>query len=166
MKKIKHLIYFAIVGTIFTSCAKDGATGPAGPAGNANVTSDTFSIPTWSTYSYCYYYDFYSSKLTHDIINTGLVETYLSNDGGTNYISLPQIFHDAVDYWMRVRTEYDLVELQWWYDGSGIGVSPNTYFGDTCKIKAVYIPASVRGNHPNVNWSNYKEMEEAISHNQ
>jgi hypothetical protein len=164
MKKIKLLIYLAIAGAIFTSCTKDG---PAGPEGNANVTSDTFSIPAWSTYSYCYYYDFYTSKLTHDIANSGAVETYLSTDGGNNYITLPQIFYDTVNYWMRVRTEYDLVELQWWYNGSGnIGVSPNTYFGATCMVKAVYISASMRQNHPKVNWSNYQEMEQAISHNQ
>jgi len=82
---------YLLIITLFTcllSCKKTDTT-PT-PAGDANVQSQLFNINNsdWSYVNNVYSYTLYTSLITDNVLNTGAVQLYITQDG-VNYIALP-----------------------------------------------------------------------------
>ncbi|MBK6642122.1 MAG: hypothetical protein IPG39_13305 [Bacteroidetes bacterium] len=58
---------------------------------------------------------------------------------------------------MNYLTETDLIQIQWWFNGAGIGSNPNTYFSAISMFKVVVIPPRLV--NPKINLNNYEDVK-------
>jgi len=171
MKKLKSIILgLILLGslTIWNSCKKDDNTEyqPKGAYGNANVTSQTYTVSSWSATSSMFYVHFNTANLTADVQNNGAVMAYLSINDGTNWNALPCNFYSSSNhYTMSFLTAIQLVEVRW-TNANGIaytGSDPNSMFGVTCKIKIVIIAQAAWLAHPDVDLKNFEEVKSTFN---
>ncbi len=161
MKKIVFMMLAASV-LVFTGCTKVGPPGPQGPQGpagydgNANVIgSDPFTVSSWSYDGTlkAYTATFSSPDITPDIVDYGSVSIF--KEYNTNvWTNLPDLNDGAA-------TVYDF------YDGGFTiyvqnldGSAPA--FPGTVTFRTVVISSSLRDANPNTDWTNYKEVMQAI----
>ena len=165
---------FAIIVLMFTSCAKDGATGPAGPAGtngtngtngNANVTgSNTVTLNNWTS-EYDDGIEFVFSKtitwsgITQAIVDKGAVMVYAGDVG--EWVALPyaETGSDFSTTFVFVFTTGTVTIYAMGYDDSG-SPSPSDFDGTVVRIVA--IAASNRAANPDVNLNDYNAVKKAF----
>jgi hypothetical protein len=155
------MLIIAAGAILLTQCKKDGATGPAGPAGaigNANVTQQTFTVSTWSSY-----YGVWQKPLIIPALNSkallGEVEVFYSTGSQPGvWNPLPATFNQGGISLFDFNTRIDTLTLT--FDDGG-GNPPNTFFpgGATMQVNVVIIPPAMR--KPNVNHHNYSEVQAA-----
>jgi hypothetical protein len=167
MKTTKLILAIAIT-SLFFSCGKDGATGPQGPSGmngNANVQGASGSVTSWNNNGTIYYTTFTDGALTSAVQSTGAVEVFLSTDNASTWKALPFTEVSGTDYIMLYHTSVGSIEIDWIYNGAGLGSDPNTYYSATCQFKIVCIASSIIKQHPNTNWTNYNEVMQILTEN-
>ncbi|MBK8873544.1 MAG: hypothetical protein IPN13_06305 [Bacteroidetes bacterium] len=163
MKRSKLSYLITVIIVIFSGCAKDGETGPQGPAGanglngNANVTAETFTVSSWSSNSYVWYANLNVASLSQLAQNNGAVQVFYSANNGTTWVALPWTVVGSTNYFMNYLTETDLIQIQWWFNGAGIGSNPNTYFSAISMFKVVVIPPRLV--NPKINLNNYEDVK-------
>lgn len=171
MKKLMSIIWgLILLGSLTTwnSCKKDDNNEyqPKGNYGNANVTSQTFTVATWSATSSMFYTHLNVSNLTADVQNKGAVMAYFSINDGTNWNALPCTFYSSSNhYTMSFLTAINLVEVRW-TNANGIaytGNDPNTMYGAICKIKIVLIEPAAWLAHPDVDLKNFEEVKSTFN---
>ena len=151
-------------GLIFSSCSKDGATGPQGPAGTngaANISvKNVYATPNnWVADGNGGWYNVVtnSSFGTGIDLTKGSVSLFLSNDN-TNWQALP--FVGYMNGQADVNYTFNATTITVFYDAqTGVASiaqpSIDTYF------KAVIIPPAMV--KPNVNPHNYAEVKAAYN---
>lgn len=132
----------------FVAGCKKGETGPTGPAGangtngNANVTSQVFSVSSWTDAGsgYMWYTNLTVPALTATVQDQGTVELFLSTDNGQHWKALPfTSFGNAPNANMVFETSINNVKIEW-YEGFGNSINdPNAALG-ACQFKVVVIP--------------------------
>lgn len=159
MKNTKTILMCLMALSLF-GCKKDddSAYQPKGNYGNANINSMTFTVNSWNSSSWCYFYDIPVSTLTQMVQDQGAVSVYISIDNGSDWVALPYTSVNTIDYFMEYLTFTGTVEVQWIYNGNGIGTNPNSYFGSSCMFKIVTVSPAGRLANPDLNWKNYSEV--------
>lgn len=173
MKNFKNFFLLIISAAVLTlaGCAKDGETGPAGKDGanglngNANVQHFSFSINPgdWSTYGtpgntgHGLYYERNIPEITQDIIDNGLVKTYILTGG--YQIALPTII-----YTPSYQIQY--------FDASSVGtleidlllsnLATPTVSG-SFSFKCIIIDGTVRAMNPDIDWNNYNQVKSRLN---
>lgn len=156
MKKALQAILIIMVTSVITisSCKK----GEDGKPGNANVTSKTFSVPTWSSNSTRWYASLSVPEITTSNISTAAIQVYFSTDN-TSWIALPNTVMASTNYFMGYITAANIVEITWDYNGFGIGDSPNTLYSATSLFKVVVIPPAAITANPDLDLNNYDKVK-------
>jgi len=170
MKKLMKIILgLILLGSLTTwnGCKKDDTEyQPKGSYGNANVTSQTFTVSSWSNTSSMFYSHFTVANLTAGVQSGGAVMAYLSINDGTDWDALPTTFYSSSNhYTMGFLTATQLVEVRW-TNTNGIAYSgndPNSMFGATCKFKIVVIAPAAWLAHPDVDLKNYEEVKSTFN---
>ncbi len=161
--KNTHKIYAMVIAitSLFSNCqkAKDGAPGKDG---SANVSSIVYTITSWSSNSSKYYTVLSVPSITADNINTASVQAYFSTIDNS-WLAMPFTKVASTDYYMGYTSSVGVVQINWDYNGLGIGDDPNTFYGvSSCKFKVVVIPPAILKQYPTVNMNNYSEVKEAF----
>jgi hypothetical protein len=165
MKRIIQLLIILFLGiaTFLTNGCKKGNTGPAGeqgPAGSANVTSDTYTVNSWSWSSPNHYTNLSVPAITSTNVNSAAVMVYFKGNA-TAWSALPYTQYDSpYDYFMGFNVSTGAVQVTWFYDYSlSSGSNPNTYYGTNVQLKVVVIPPSMV--RKDVNTKNYNDVKQA-----
>lgn len=149
MKTSNALLLF-VSFLIFASCSKD-------KYGNTDISSDTYTT-TWIFQDPSYYCDISVPEITQDIVDNGAVFVYMSNgnggwtalpytvpiDGTYSSTFTPVHYTGGVKIW---KTDTDLVTLD----------------PGTSTFKVVVVSKHGLAKRPNVNWVDYKEVENEIN---
>lgn len=166
---MKKLLYLFVGSLLLTSCAKDGEDGKQGPAGNANVHSFDFSVTpgdwltsgTAGSVDHAKYVELTVPEVTQDIIDNGMVVTYIELAG--YYIqmptSLPASSTVAVNFFTAFKTGIVEVDLQL----SNLQ-TPNTASANYT-FKVVVADGVARVTHPEVNWHDINQVKEVFNLN-
>lgn len=161
MKRLKQFCLVLIIGAIAITIdgCKKGKDGEPGKDGSSNVTSYTYSIPSWTNGPSFWYTDLNVPELTSSNINTASVQVYFGTVSNT-WTAMPFTQYATINYWMNFVTTIGNIDVQWWYNGAGTGSSPVSYYsGLTSQFKVVIIPPSMMVANPDVNWKNYEEVK-------
>lgn len=160
MKKTLQIIALILLVTI-GSCKK-GKDGEPGKDGSSNVTTRTFSVPTWASNSSRWYTQLSFPELTTDNINSASVQVYWSTVNDT-WVALPYTYiGTANNYFMGFATMVNMVEIRWDCNSMvSIGSSPNSVLGAIVQIKVVVIPPAQK--KLDVNHNNYIEVKSAYN---
>lgn len=173
--KLNFIMLFACVGLLI-SCAKDGDTGPAGPAGATGATgpqgpgatsqnilfaaSDWVHLGTVGQSGEGWQIVKGASIITADIIATGAIYAYATNDttsSATNY-PLPK-----TEVWSTYTRAWDvffsLGTVTYQVHDSNHS-TPNP--GGPSYLKIVVVPASHRPLLENVDVSDYSQVKKAL----
>lgn len=159
MKNTKTILMCLMALSLF-GCKKDddSAYQPKGNYGNDLITSQTFSVNSWSSDSWQYYIGLNVPSLTTAVQNNGAVQVYFSIDYGTTWIGLPWTDVNTVDYFMEYIYQTNYVEVKWIYNGAGIGTNPNAYYNSTIQVKVVTLSPAGRLANPDLDLKNYSEV--------
>lgn len=171
MKKITLFLNVCLMACVimFSSCAKDGETGPQGPAGpqgaqgpqgNANVKSDLAMVSNWI-------YDSNSAKwvatiidnnITQEIADRGMVMVYLVESGSN--IALPVTLYPSGTYSRTINYFYSQQQVT-----INIGDSDKIQPGHpgTVTFRVVKIAPAARKANPNVDWTDYNQVKKCLN---
>lgn len=157
MKKVLPaiLIIIVAVSTLSISSCKKGKDGKPG---NANVTAKTFSVPTWSSNSTRWYISLSVPEITSDNISSAAVQVYFSIDN-SSWTALPNTVVASTNYFMGYITAVSTVQVNWDYNGIGIGSSPNSFYSATSLFKVVVIPPAAIAANPDLDLNNYNKVK-------
>ncbi|HXB12325.1 MAG TPA: collagen-like protein [Bacteroidia bacterium] len=166
MKTLKVLAIVFGITFLYSSCAKDGATGPAGPSGTNGtngaagatgptgpsivVVTDSFYLASasWLLYASNSYSNSYSNaNITSPIVNKGSVEAFVFDAISGQWFSLDDVVAGGSGY--RYAYKAGTITL---YADNFVSSPKNESF------KAVLIPGSVIRKHPNTNWKDYGQV--------
>ncbi|MES2141103.1 MAG: hypothetical protein V4511_15460 [Bacteroidota bacterium] len=155
MKKNLQIVSLIMVLTTMSviSCKKGNEAGPT-----VTVTSKTYSVPTWSSSSTRWYTQLSVPELTSGNINTAAVQVYFGLDN-TNWTALPNTVVSSTNYFMGYMTTVGTVQVNWDYNGIGIGSSPNTFYSATSLFKVVVIPPAAIVANPDLDLNNYNTVK-------
>ncbi len=150
MKFIKPLS-IALILLLFTACEKEG---PRGPEGNANVLSGTYTISNWSYSEPSFVGDFIVPDISEDIIQNGATLVYVETGEGT-FSQLPLTFYQSDSYStsLEVITMLQRVQIIWTDSDLTTPLLP-----PALNFNVVTIAASTRLAHPELDFSNYKDI--------
>lgn len=170
MKTIKLISLTFIVLLLFSNCKKEtgpkgdtGPAGPAGPAGSSGIKNDqvftfTTSTSSWNAINWPYNYletTFSITAITNAVLTTGDVHVYTSDNGGTSWTALPYSFITS-QYSYIIKSGQVLIDIT-----MTNGNMPTAPGAQVYKI-VVFPPAFVK-QHPDINYSNYNEVENYIN---
>lgn len=172
------LISFLAMGSILSGCGKDGdigpqgpvgpqgatgapgATGPTGATGSANVIySPWITLPKGELIDNLWYFDIPVTQLTPDIVNNGVVLTYI----GAPNTSFALPFTEAnskgegVSYFTSVHANEKKITLH----VRAVGTIPSNWASRVMAVQFRYviIPGAVKtAINPNVNLKDYNEV--------
>jgi hypothetical protein len=178
MKTIKSLVLVFGMAFLYSSCAKDGATGPAGPTGptggggatgaagatgpmgNANVkdTVITLTAASW-TASANYDFDVVSvPQITAPFLATGEIFVFFSSNSGVQWDPLIYTTLNPGGYTLDYYVNPGNLGLYF-----GPAANPNTFFSAaTLQFRLVFVTNQGIKQHPNTNWRNYSEVKAII----
>lgn len=167
------------MGSILSSCGKDGdigpagptgpqgangtpgATGPTGPIGSANVIySPWITLPKGVLIDNLWYFDIAIPQLTPDMVNNGALMAYI---GISNY-TFPLPFTegkpngDGVSYF----TNWDANQKKLTLHVRAIGTIPSNWatWMPAIQLRYVIIPGAVKtAMNPDVNLKDYNEVQ-------
>lgn len=150
MKFLKPLSIVLIL-LLFTAFEKEG---PRGPEGNANVLSGTYIISNWSYSEPSFVGDITVPDITQDIIQNGAILVYIETGEGT-FSQLPLTFYQSDNYStsLEVVTALQKVHIIWTDSDLATPLLP-----PALNFKVVTIAASTRLAHPELDFSNYKDV--------
>lgn len=154
MKKALQALLITISVINIYSCKKGDEAKP----GNANVVSQTFSVPTWSSNSGKWYALLPVPEITSSNINSAAVQVYFSKDN-SSWTALPNTEVASTNYFMGYITSVGSVEITWIYNGVGIGSSPNSFYSATSLFKVVVIPPAAITANPDLDLNNYNKVK-------
>ena len=177
-KLLGMFIGILAMGTILSSCGKDGdigpagpqgatgapgATGPAGPTGpvgSANVIySPWITIPKGVHVDNLWYHDIPTPQLTADLVNNGVLISYIGFQN--NAFTLPFVEGDTNGNGISYFTNYDANQKKIVLHVRPIGQIPSNWAGRifTAQFRYVFIPGAVKtAMNPNVNLKDYNEV--------
>lgn len=153
-KLLVIIMFMAMSAIMVTSCKK----GDDGKPGNANVTSHTFSVPTWSSNSTRWYITMSVPEITTGNNSSASIQVYFSIDNNS-WVALPNTVVASSNYFMGYITSAGIVEVTWDYNGVGIGSSPNTFYSATSLFKVVVIPPATIVANPDLDLNNYNKVK-------
>ena len=171
MKTIKSLVLVMAMAFLYSSCAKDGATGPAGPAGptgaagaagamgNANVKDSTFIVmpASWGSVSAYEFVSISDPQITAAIASQGSVTVFWGTNG-TSWDVLNWTSENPVGYVLDYN--YTTGTIAFYFSGGG---NPNSAFGGTqTYFKVICTSSQVMKQHPNTNWKDYAQVKAII----
>ncbi|HXD94878.1 MAG TPA: hypothetical protein VNX01_16840 [Bacteroidia bacterium] len=97
---MKTLATSIIAAALFFSGCKKGDTGPAGSTGangSANITTQTYTVTSWTSQNPFYYTNISVSALSAVVQNQAAVEVFLSIDTAKHWMALPYTFNLAAN---------------------------------------------------------------------
>jgi hypothetical protein len=165
MKYIKLFTLILGVSMLFTSCSKDGATGPAGPtgptgpagSGSGTGIKDTVISMTSSSWTVATNYDYAVvsvPQITSAFLAKGEVFVFFSANGGVQW--------DALNYTSLNPAGYT---LDYYANPGNLGLyfgpasNPNTFFSAaTLQFRVVFATNGAIKQNPNVNWRDYSQV--------
>ena len=170
MKKIKSLVLVLGMAFLYSSCAKDGATGPAGPTGptgtgaagptgpmgNANVKDTTISLTAGSWLAATNYdYDNVSvPQITAPFLATGEVFVFFSTSL-TQWDPLIFTTLNPAGYTLDYYVNPGTLGLYF-----GPAANPNTFFSAaTLYFRIVFVTNQAMKTHPTTNWKDYSQVK-------
>ncbi|MES2285436.1 MAG: hypothetical protein V4547_07085 [Bacteroidota bacterium] len=154
MKKVLQVILITVSAMGISSCKKGDEAKP----GNANVTAQTFSVPTWSSNSDKWYALLPVPEITASNINSAAIQVYFSKDNNS-WTALPNTVVASTNYFMGYITSVGTVEITWVFNGAGTGNSPNAFFSATSLFKVVVIPPAAIVANPDLDLNNYNAVK-------
>ena len=147
----KKIYLFALLSlTLFSSCKKK-------TYGNTDTETNTYSVSwTWEDPSYtCTISD---PAITQEVVDKGAVLVYISNGNG-GWVALPcTIPIDGTYSSTYTPTHYVGGVKIWKTDTDLLTLDPGT-----SSIKLVILSQHALLENPNVDWTDYKEVEEAVA---
>jgi len=173
-KSLNAGLFMLLMSTalLFNGCSKDGADGAPGaqgpqgaPGANgvANIISHTYTVSTWNNNSSIWYQDLNFPEITPSNINTASVQVYFGNVAD-NWEAVPfTVVNSSGNYFMSDITYIGGVEIQWEYNGVGLGSNPNSLYSATSQFKVVVIPPALIQQHPDVNLKDYSAVKRAFN---
>ncbi len=159
MKTKITLVMFLLIALTFNACKKpkdgeDGPQGLQGPAGNANVQgSQPYSATFITSNGNLYYVNINAPLLTQDILDKGVVMVYTGGVG--DWWPLPLTANITTTYF---NIKLNLVTI--YIRNTDGSTTPNP---GTKTFRNVYISASNRMAHPNLDLTNYEEVKKALN---
>ena len=165
MKTFKFLSVALLIASasIFSSCAKEGPTGPAGANGkdgNANVKSQSYFI-TGSEWTYATGEATLTkqmSQITQDIVNNGVVSVYVKASGSSVWEAMPTAIGDPSGVVLSLGYSYEVGKLNlFWTWNTAVQLSASVIGNNDFKV--VVISGSALARHPNVNVRDYQQVE-------
>lgn len=159
--KFLSILTIVTIALLLNSCKK-GKDGEPGKDGSVNVTSTVFSVSSWSSDSKKYYTLLSVPELTSDNINSASVQVYFSSVANT-WIAMPYTQIASTNYFMGYTSTINSIQVNWYYNGLGIGDDPNEFYGiSASKFKVVIIPTAILKQYPNINLNNFNEVKETF----
>ena len=168
---MKNLLVLLSISILFSSCAKDGETGPAGPQGaqgNANVHSFNFTVTPgqWQTQGsagldYKKYIDLTVPSITMNIIGYGAVLIYLTDGADPSFLGqLPINYPGPTTLNFIPKASIGIATVDCFRgDYQPVNISGNYFF------KVVVIEGAVRLSHPEINWNDAKSISKGLNLN-
>lgn len=154
MKNKSFLISILMIISSFimlSSCVK----GPAGEDGNANVIVTQYTIPSWIWVAPEWMAAIYWDKITSKIIENGAILVY-AEINPSEYAQLPVTYPVDGSYSESIFVSAKVGSVTLSVVDSDL-LTPN-YPGQT-KVKIVLIEGNYMKSHPEVNYSNYREVK-------
>ncbi len=148
MKKMFYRFFVvASVCSIFLIIGCEGSEGPVGPAGedgNANVKSEIIRVfgYDWEYIDGLYGIDIYTSLITQDIVNSGLVYVFLEAGDGI-WFALP---------YQTMGFAFGQNDLAIWTQGQAVTTQTTTF-------RLVVIEGELIGKAAGINFKNYEEVK-------
>ena len=160
---MKNMIKFqnCITGLIFiaslvvvASCKKDDDSA----YGNAKIYSTQYTV-TWTIDAPGYYCTMDDVNITQDIVDSGIVEVYMSN-GSNGWISLPITMPISSTYSSTFTPVHYLGGVSVWAYDTDTEQSADP---GTTTFKIVCISAAAKLANSNLDWNNYAEVKNAFN---
>lgn len=159
---INLLSVITIIAIELLSSCKKGKDGEPGKDGSSNVTSTVFSVSSWSSNSTRYYTQLSVPELTSENINTASVQVYFSTVDN-NWIAMPFTQLASTNYFMGHISTINKIQVNWDYNGIGLGDDPNEYYGiSNSKFKVVIIPPAILKQYPDLDLNNYNVVKQTL----
>jgi len=173
MRLIQKFAMLAIsFAVLFTSCAKDGETGPQGPAGtngtngtngtdgDVNVTTHTFTVNPndWIPAGFagqpghCIYVEQYYSEITQNVYDNGTILGFVKDQG--YWVAMPFTSYSGI-----VDVLYSSTYKPEFYKVNVFFSDLTTpYFTTSMEFKVVIVDGTLRTANPDLDWNNYYEV--------
>ena len=167
---MKSIFAAMIIVVTFTSCAKDGETGPAGPAGtngNANVVaSNTVTLNNWISIfddgtNYLFESTVNWTGITQAIKDNGAVMVYM-DDGAGSWYALPYS-EDEDTYSLDFNFSFTVGQVVIEVTGWDATLSPNPSDFNGTVVRIVAIAASAKIANPGVDWTDYNQVKTVLN---
>lgn len=166
MKKINLLIWVLFVGILFSSCKKDKYQ-PVGDYGNANVTtSNTTTLNNWATdYDDGFNFGFSTiltwEVITQSVVDNGIVMVYLQD--GSSWIALPYTESSDDIYVLSFNFSFQVGQIKIEVSGFDDVYNWGTSDFNGLVVKTVVISEEGRMMHPNLDYTNYNEVNKVFN---
>lgn len=179
MKKLSVICMMCLAVLAMVSCTKRGPEGPVGPQGpmgpqgpagndgNANVASSTLTVypDDWYLDNGSWRVDFDYDAINSDIYESGAVLVYMETEGTWRQIPMTfyySVFNDAgEEIFLSSSLETSFyqggVSVFWTESDFYEGYRPEQH-----KFRIVAIAASYYKAHPDLDYSNYEAVREAL----
>ena len=178
MKKISN-IFVMLAILIMTSCGKEGPMGPMGPMGPqgpqgpagedgyVNVASSTVTVfpDDWYWDETSWRVDFDYDAVNSDIYNSGVVLVYMESDN--TWRQIPMTFY-YTDYDNQGNLIYcsSSLETSFYVGGVSVFWTENDFYDgyrpDEHRFRLVAISTSYYNAHPDLDYSDYNVLKEAL----
>lgn len=148
--KANYLMFFVIVGFLFTGCVEEGPMGPEGLPGrdglngrdgrdgNANVYYSQWYTPSkWNGKTGDWYFNVSDNRITEDIVESGVILAYMSipNDVYPTAVRPMPAYATGVN-WDFLIPDYGMIEFT--CDGLNIPGTADHFF------RFVLVPSNIK----------------------
>lgn len=156
MKQHKLILAAVLAAALFTACVRDE---PVDNRIYPEVNSALFTISNWDFHDPSYVGTIDYGTITYDILHYGAIMVYLKT-GENSYSQLPVTFYQDPAYstTLEVVTALGVVHIYWTDSDLAEPIPP-----PTLDFKVVTISESSMKYHPEVDWSDYNEVQEAFN---
>jgi hypothetical protein len=150
---MKKLLFIAIAALSLTACTKEGKQGVPGTNGNANVlATNEFTTNSWVQNGATWGLALSAPDITQDIVNKGIVQAFIKY--GNEWWALP-------DQNGKNQTSFGFsVGVVSFMNQNVDGTTPANPGSMTFRV--VIISASQIAANPNVNWKDFKQVQNVL----
>lgn len=148
MKQSLKIIFILVA--VLTSCKKD-------KYGNTDIKTNIHTVYTWTFEDPSYTCVINDADITQDVVDNGAVHVYMSNGGG-GWVALPCTLPMSETYASTYTPVHFVGGVKIWQtDTDLLTLDPAQK-----TFKVIILSEHDMILHPNVDWTNYEEVETAL----
>ncbi|MBR4146494.1 MAG: collagen-like protein [Bacteroidales bacterium] len=181
MKKLSRILLALIAVTLMVACGKEGPMGPQGPMGPmgpqgpagqdgqdgyVNVVSSTLTVypEDWYWDNTSWRVDFDYDAVNYDVYNSGVVLVYM--EMGETWRQIPMTFYYTYEENGNVYYYSSSLETSFYQGGVSVFWTESDFYDgyrpEEHRFRLVAIEAGYYSSHPELDYSNYEVVKEAL----